>query len=64
MDDIPQDLFLLHQLVLLEDLLLPQVVVMLLLVLLQLIQCSLQGSSRCLNTREGQSFKSQILKLI
>lgn len=42
-DDVPQDLLLLNQLVLLEDLLLPQVVVMLLLVLLQFIQRPLKG---------------------
>lgn len=41
MDNVAQDLFFLHQLVFVQRLLLTKVVVMLLLVLLQLIQCPL-----------------------
>lgn len=45
MDDVAQDLLFLQQLVFVQCLLLAKVVVMLLLVLLQLIQCPLQGST-------------------
>lgn len=45
MDYVAQDLLFLQELVLVQCLLLAKVVVMLLLVLLQLIQCPLQGST-------------------
>lgn len=45
MDNVVQDLLLLQQLVFVQCLLLAKVVVMLLLILLQLIQCPLQGST-------------------
>lgn len=52
MDDISQDLLLLNELVFFQDLLLPQVVVMLLLIVLQLIQRSLEGSENFLHQRK------------
>lgn len=45
MDNVTQDLLFLQQLVFVQCLLLAKVVVMLLLVLLQLVQCPLQGST-------------------
>ncbi len=54
MDDVAQDLLFLQQLVFVQRLLLVKVVVVLLLVLFQLVQCPLQGSAHTVKSGREQ----------
>lgn len=62
MDNVAQDLLFLQQLVFVQCLLLAKVVVMLLLVLLQLIQCPLQGSTNL--AKRGREMQDSCQKCI
>ena len=60
MDNVAQDLLFLQQLVFVQCLLLAEVVIMLLLVLLQFIQCPLQGSKNNSQNEEGEAGQAEM----